>query len=556
MLRRLGIPLLLLLCGLSANAAERPGSISGFVRTPSGVPQMGAIVEVFRSVSHSVTAFTDERGFYSVVGLVPGIYNVRASAPSFLPAVRERISVRSDASSVVNLSLTTIFNALQLTPRTPTAEQDDWKWMLRSAANRPILRVLQPAPVSESDDSGLRTSLYFAAGSGSAGYGSSPDMSTRFTLEHSVLSNGKLTLGGNVGYGPSPLSAVVQATFSQDYGNGSRPEITLTARRFASAGPFLPDSTLSSVALTAADSLTLGNVIELHFGSELQTMQFMRRASAVLPFGEAAWHLSPNTVLEYRYSSQQPSARLSKDIGPLPMEQYEVSPRVSVDGFTPALERAHHHELSVSRRIGKTSLQLAAFYDRLGDPALIGVGEVRSLNGDILPDPYSGTFTYQGRDFSASGFRAVMQRKLTGDLTGSLDYSMGDVLELPDPGTALASAQDRMRTVKGQALAGRISGLTQRSHTRWTASYRWTSVRALTPVDSFNVSAGQAEPFMNVAVRQPVPTLGFLPGHLEAVLDLRNLLKQGYVPVVAQDGHTVYLVQSARAIRGGLAFTF
>jgi hypothetical protein len=39
-------------------------------------------------------------------------------------------------------------------------------------------------------------------------------------------------------------------------------------------------------------------------------------------------------------------------------------------------------------------------------------------------------------------------------------------------------------------------------------------------------------------------------------VDIRNLLAQGYVPVLGQDGHTVYLVQSARAIRGGLAFTF
>jgi len=37
---------------------------------------------------------------------------------------------------------------------------------------------------------------------------------------------------------------------------------------------------------------------------------------------------------------------------------------------------------------------------------------------------------------------------------------------------------------------------------------------------------------------------------------VRNLLAQGYVPVVAQDGQTVYLVQSARCVRGGVAFTF
>ena len=41
-----------------------------------------------------------------------------------------------------------------------------------------------------------------------------------------------------------------------------------------------------------------------------------------------------------------------------------------------------------------------------------------------------------------------------------------------------------------------------------------------------------------------------------AMVDVRNLLAQGYVPVLGNDGHTVYLVQSARSVRGGVAFTF
>jgi len=40
------------------------------------------------------------------------------------------------------------------------------------------------------------------------------------------------------------------------------------------------------------------------------------------------------------------------------------------------------------------------------------------------------------------------------------------------------------------------------------------------------------------------------------MLDLRNLMAQGYVPVMGQDGRTVYLVQPARSVRGGVAFTF
>ncbi|MBO0910853.1 MAG: hypothetical protein J2P13_03580, partial [Acidobacteria bacterium] len=93
--------------------------------------------------------------------------------------------------------------------------------------------------------------------------------------------------------------------------------------------------------------------------------------------------------------------------------------------------------------------------------------------------------------------------------------------------------------------------------THWIASYGWTSGRALTPVDMFNASAGQTAPFLNVFLRQPVPCPRALTGHMDLVIDVRNLLAQGYVPVFGHDGRTVYLVQqSARAVRGGLAFNF
>ena len=36
----------------------------------------------------------------------------------------------------------------------------------------------------------------------------------------------------------------------------------------------------------------------------------------------------------------------------------------------------------------------------------------------------------------------------------------------------------------------------------------------------------------------------------------RNLLAQGYRPVMSADGSAVYLVQVARSVRGGLSFTF
>jgi hypothetical protein len=194
--------------------------------------------------------------------------------------------------------------------------------------------------------------------------------------------------------------------------------------------------------------------------------------------------------------------------------------------------------------------------DRVSDPALTGVGELTTDNGNVLPDLYSGTFTYQGNDFQTQGVRLVLQRQFNSELTGTFDYEYGGVLDLAQPNVSLQNVSQWSLTRKRQGVAGKITGIVPRSKTRWMASYRWVNGEALTPVDRFNASAGRADPYLNLFFRQPIPGTGFFPGHVEAIVDLRNLLAQGYVPVLGHDGHTVYLVQSARAVSGGVAFTF
>jgi hypothetical protein len=43
---------------------------------------------------------------------------------------------------------------------------------------------------------------------------------------------------------------------------------------------------------------------------------------------------------------------------------------------------------------------------------------------------------------------------------------------------------------------------------------------------------------------------------LEAQLDVRNLLAEGYQPFLTSDGSHLYFAQAQRCVRGGLAFTF
>jgi carboxypeptidase family protein len=563
-LRKLWLLAITLGLVLPTSAATKPGSISGYVRNASGTPQMGAAVEVLGAAARTLKVFTDENGFYTAPGLLPGVYSIKVSAPSFLPSLREQIALRAGTALIVNVTLNTLFEAIQMVaPLRGPSEEDDWKWTLRSASNRPILRMLDDgSPVlaskSEKDDQSLKASLSFVAGSPSQGYGGASDVSTGFSVEHSLFSTGTLALNGNVGYGMGGgvPNAVLRTSYSHKLGNGSEPTVAFTVRRLAAPDANLHSTPLQALALSTSDRFTVGEVLELKFGSELQTIQFMGRVNAVKPFGSANLHLSPNTVVEYAYASAVPNSRMEKGFDSAPADLSESGPRMSIAGFAPSLERAHHQELSLSRRIGKTNLQVALFSDRVGNPALTGVGDVGIENGEVLADIYSGTFTYQGSDLNTRGLRAVLQRKISSDLTATLDYAYGGVLELGKPDVEVEAIRQELSLQRRHAMAAKLSGTLPRAKTRWIASYRWINGQALTPVDMFNASAGQADPFLNIFLRQPIPCPGFLPGKVEALVDIRNLLAQGYVPVMAGDGRTVYLVQSARAVRGGLAFTF
>jgi hypothetical protein len=112
MYRRLGF--LVIACGLALPlwSADRPGSISGYVRSAGGVPQMGAVIEVLGVAAQAVEVFSDENGYYSATGLVPGIYNIKVSAASFLPTLKEGVGLRPGARVLVNVTLNTLFEAI------------------------------------------------------------------------------------------------------------------------------------------------------------------------------------------------------------------------------------------------------------------------------------------------------------------------------------------------------------------------------------------------------------------------------------------------------------
>lgn len=573
MTRKFGCLLVVLLAWAPLRAAS-VGAIGGYIKDSSGAPQMGAVVEVFVSaVKVGTTVFTDSRGYYLANNLPAGTYQVKVTAASFLPSLREDVILRSGAHLIINLTVNTLADALKVVPvrRSDADDPDDWHWALRSATNRPILRVLEKD--KDSDENGalvivshsnsetgsthaLKGSVAFMAGAEAGGFGSAGDMTTAFALEKSLFSSGTLSLNGNIGSSTLDPAGVLRASYAHNIGDTSRPTFTVTYRHFAAPGSAVLNSPYAAIEMSSSDSVTIGGIVDLSYGADLQSMEFANRVTALRPHGSVDVHLSPNMVVEYRYATSEPDTRAAKGFDSAPSDLSESGPRMSLLNGQPEVERAAHHELSISRRMGDTSIQVAAFYDHVNNAVLTGAGDPSSYSDDVLPDVYSDTFSYgYGPGVSSTGARVVVQRKISDDLTATVDYATGQAI-VADSSTDWQNLAQSLSTSRQHSVATKMYGHIPATGTRWIASYKWTSGSALSSVDAFNASPGQSDPYLSLFIRQPLPCTSFIPAKMDALIDLRNLLAQGYVPVMGQDGRTIYMVQSARSLRAGLAFTF
>jgi hypothetical protein len=378
-------------------------------------------------------------------------------------------------------------------------------------------------------------------------------VTTAFALRKSLFTDGMLSFSGNIAASSGDPAGVVQASYEHDFGAASHPVFALSYRRFAAPGTVVPNSPYAAIEINTGDTTTVGDLLELQYGAAVQSLAFAKHVTALHPYGAVMLHLSPDLVVAYRYTTFEPNTRTATGLENAPAAFGEAGPRMALVNGLPDLETAQHQEISASRRFGKTNVQVACYLDRVRNLVLTGAGDPSAYADDVLSDIYSGTFSYAYNGLlSTTGSRVVVARKLLDELSATLDYSTGGAIG--DESTASwQNLSQALTTSRHQSVAARFYGSVPGSGTQWSASYKWTSGNALSPVDAFNASPGQTDAFLSIYVRQPIPGAS---GRMDALLDVRNLLAQGYFPVIGPDGRAVYLAQSPRSLRAGLAFTF
>jgi hypothetical protein len=137
-----------------------------------------------------------------------------------------------------------------------------------------------------------------------------------------------------------------------------------------------------------------------------------------------------------------------------------------------------------------------------------------------------------------------------------VSYANGGAVVLPTAAQPIGLAQllASAHARRGQTCSISLSGTLDGSGTRWRATYRWQPEGTVTSVASF--AQDGTDPYLNLQFRRPIHVSRNGEGGIEALLNLRNLLAQGYRPYILSDGSMLVFAQDQRGFSGGLAFNF
>jgi hypothetical protein len=554
------------LCAPDHAAAQ--ASISGLVRDSAGVGQIGAVVELMRpDLSVIASVNTDSKGLFVFRSVLPGRYALKAMGTSFLPSLRENVRVRT--GTVVNLTLSTLYEVMQWLPAEPrasNAQKDDWKWTLRSAANRPLLRWLEDGPlVVVTDGSGahpkLKARLMATGQEGTFG-----ESGERISTAVEETPSNSRELLASVDFAPNTDAAMESMLgFRQDLGfAGSVQSVAAVAihPEIDSGGA----NRLDEAAIRTWETMNLGDEFEGEVGLTQMLARFgsdgtaANTLAAALPFASVAWRKG-DSVVRYRMATMAPGVHHADET-----EAQAWMPQLSVRNGNLAMEHGLHQEIAWERRTDASGMSFVVFADKIDNPVLEAMGhfapgDAAADSSAFLVDRASGLLRAAGPGFSNAGFAASADRRLPGGNHIRLSYANGEALALSTAGQPLSLPAANMtamlaaaRPRRAQTYSISLSGTLDGSGTRWRASYSWQPEETVTAVAPYAENA--AEPYLNLHLRQPIRLRGEGTSGFEALLDLRNLLAQGYQPYLLSDGSILVFAEDQRGISGGLAFTF
>jgi hypothetical protein len=544
--------------------AASTAAISGVVRDAHGVAQMGAMVQVFSGGSVDIaSAFTDMHGHYRIADLLPGSYQVRASSALFLAATRRNLHLSTGMLATVNLTVSMLSDPVAWLPaerRKSDEPSDDWTWTLRSAANRPILRMLGdgeiiPISAPEAGRATLhaRVSMLDGAGGFAAG-----GLHTIVKLDRAAADGNQVILRSDAGTDlPSGhgASTYFAAGYERTSALGGSYRTVVSYATIPEIVSGTGTAGMQVMRIASAKKLQLGDAVDVEAGATVYAIRTSEAAVSTDPFVRVTVH--PGEVWAVRYSlATSPETRDFDGVNSIE----ENLPVAAMSDGHMRTESGRRQEFSVSRKIGNGALQAAVFQDAIDRPVISGIdsaapADLSNGSSEVLVDTQTGTFRFLGKGYSADGVSIAWSEPITPSLWATVVYERGAAL------AARGTEQNNISQVAAllhaepaNSLTASVKGKVLRTGTKIRAAYCWQPERLVTSVDAYNTSDSNG--YLGFYIRQSVSWGSRLPPGLEATVDVTNLLAQGYQPFLSADGRTLFLAGSPRTFQAGLAFTF
>jgi hypothetical protein len=562
--------------------ASEYGRLAGIVSDDHGNPLMGATVLVIgplliptsSSGDEVERVITDAKGKFAVGNLIPGWYSLQIISPTRLPAHRNGIKVEAGQTSTLKFVLGDAFAPLrfQIPDSGARSLGDDWKWVLRtSAATRPILRyrpgvaattanaVKPPLPASRRLVGMVPGSSYTDPLASDPGMGSVLAYLRPLTQDSELLAVGSVAANGS-------LTSSVGTEYRKSLMAGDSEEVSLVVHQLGfsrglttATGGQLSDSSAQGLVASYTQTRHLYPHLTLTVGADIDYLNAIRDVLIAQPRMKLAYRFSRSTDLALQVGREAPDGsrtlldRVSK-LNSLPL--------LTLRGYRPKIEQLDHSEVSFNRQLhGSARFELAAYHDGVKNAAVWGSAHPTAaswLSGNYLFNPaVDGIFVNMG-DYRSTGYRVAYAQRLGDHVEALVAYIVGD--SLLAPGVVNRSPegdlQGALKPVRSPALAGRVSARIPATQTRLTSSYEWVQRGRVTMVDPQGQTDLQLQPFLGVQIHQPLPALAFLPAHIEAIADFRNILAQGYSPMTQGGEKTLLLSSAFRSIRGGFSVEF
>ena len=481
--------------------------------------------------------------------------------------------LHSGARAVVNLTMSTIFDATSWLPaerRKADEPPDDWTWTLRSAANRPILRVVEDGQLvmvsssaTERHASSTRGRADMSSGDGGFGKGG---MHSVLTVDSAEADGSSVIVRADTGSGRTPAavspSTDLSAGFGRQTGFSSTTRVVASFQshpEMLSAGKI---AGLQTMQLATAQRTQLGDAVTIEGGGLTYAVHTAGYAFAAQPFLRVVVVPVTGWSIGYRMATSRDLQGFSglNDVAPeLPAAATDRNGRVRI-------EKGSHQEIAVARKLGRGQVKAAVYQDNLRSVAIAGSGSLTaadlvSLDGSpaaATADTLSESFRLVAPGYKVRGFNAMATQPLGGTVWAAVEYSRGAALasslSRTDSPVALPTLLASLTRRSAQSAALAFNGRLPATGTKLRAVYRWQPSSLLTPVDTYREFADQ--PFLGLELHQAVRCKGLLPPGLEASVDLTNLLAQGYQPFLSADGRTLFLSQAPRTLQAGLSINF